>query len=192
MPGQPPALKCPQSGCATVSTQLHIVESKLLQALEHWLRDYKINWSTDKEFDMLALQVEAKRKAVKKIGDGMKTLQTQLDGLYDLLEQEIYSKEVFQERSQRLTERIKQCKREYEEALKEITLFEKREAVRITLIPNVEHVLSVYNLTADIKMKNELLREVIERVDYRKESGKGGRWGDPEDFTLEIKPYIPQ
>jgi hypothetical protein len=192
MPGQPPALKCPQPGCVTVSTQLHIVESKLLRVLEEWLRDYNVSWGTETETAALTLQVEAKRKAVRKIGDGVKVLQTQLDGLYDLLEQGVYSNEVFLERSRKLTERIRQSKLEYEEALKEITRFEESEAVRITTMPNVGHVLSVYSLTTDVKKKNELLKEIIERVDYRKEKGNGGRWGDPEDFTLEIWPTIPR
>jgi DNA invertase Pin-like site-specific DNA recombinase len=191
MPGQPPALKCPQAGCGNVSTQLHIVEKKLLLALEQWLHEYKVSWGTEMELDTLTLQVEAKKKAVKKLSDGVNTLQTQLDGLYDLLEQGLYTKEIFLERSQKLTERIKQGKREYEEAAKEIAQFEKREAAKQTIVPKIEHVLAVYESTTDIKKKNELLKEVIERVDYHKDKGKGGRWGDPEDFTLYITPNIP-
>lgn len=58
------------------------------------------------------------------------------------------------------------------------------------LIPKVERLLEVYDSVEDAKTKNEMLKEVLSRVDYLKTVN--GRWhNNPSDFTLLLYPRVP-
>ena len=56
-------------------------------------------------------------------------------------------------------------------------------------IPKCENLLENY-WEFDAQTRNKLLRELIERVNYTKESKNGFRKGDEITFTLDIFPKI--
>ena len=59
------------------------------------------------------------------------------------------------------------------------------------IIPKAKHVLEVYGSLTDAKSKNELLKSVLERVEYYK--GKSARWsGNPDDFEVVLFPKLPK
>ncbi len=58
------------------------------------------------------------------------------------------------------------------------------------IIPKVEYLLSVYNTLSTPKAKNDMLKEVLEKVIYIK--CKNGRWhNNPDDFEIVLYPKIP-
>ena len=58
------------------------------------------------------------------------------------------------------------------------------------IIPKVEHLLSVYDTLYTAKSKNDMLKEVLEKVIYIK--NKNGRWhNSPDDFEIVLYPKIP-
>jgi site-specific DNA recombinase len=111
--------------------------------------------------------------------------------LHDLVEQGVYSTDTFIKRSQNIESKIntaKASKDELETKLKNIFSVEEKKK---SIIPRWEKVLNIYNKLESAKDKNELLKEILDKVIYTKE--EGGRWsGKVDDFELVINPKLPQ
>ena len=60
------------------------------------------------------MQIDAKTAAIKSFEKELQTLKKQQEKAYDLLEQDIYSTDVFFERSRAITERIKNTEEQIE------------------------------------------------------------------------------
>lgn len=188
-----PTIMCPTQGCRNVSSYFHLVEERLLQALQDWLVSYKAQWEQrrpqTRESDEAKLQ--AHENLVKSLRRKLEELHEQKNTLHDLLEQRIYTVEVFLERSQILAHRIEETKAALANAEQELEMERKRIEARSQTIPKVEHVLGVYHQTDDPAKKNALLKSVLEYATYRKE--KGGRWsGAMDQFSLTLFPRLPK
>ncbi len=187
----PDTLMCPNAACPNVSSQLCIVEDHLLDALGKWLKEYKLTWDISNNDITDNIQIDVKKKAVTKLNDELKTLEKQMENIHNLLEQGVYSTDTFFERSKAITERIEEAKRNKETLDKELKIEETREESKKTIIPKVEKVLELYKLTDDPELKNNLLKEVLEKVIYTKTVN--GRWHDkPDDFELVLYPKLPK
>lgn len=186
---RPESIMCPVTSCNNVSSQLSYVEERLIQALRLWLDNYKLQWGTEDNKQPNTIQSDVKTKAVKKIDDELKTLEKQLDSLHDLLEQGVYTTQKFLERSKVLSERIESLRNDKNTLMEELAIDEKRVKSRKFIIPKVEKVLELYYKTEDPELKNELLREVVEKATYIKTVN--GRWhGRPDDFELVLTPKL--
>jgi DNA invertase Pin-like site-specific DNA recombinase len=189
----PPSLMCPNSECGNVSSYLDIVEERLLNGLREWLRTYRAQWE-DKRPQMKRtdeLRIKSMEDAVKQLNRKLDELQRQKDNLHDLLEQKVYTVEIFLERSQALAGRIEETKKAISQAEAELEMERRRQKAKVETIPNVEYVLEVYPKTDDPAAKNALLKSVLEYATYRKE--KGGRWsGAVDQFTLKLFPKLPR
>lgn len=186
----PDTLMCPSTACQNISSQLHYVEEKLLLVLEGWLHQYKLNWSENVESPQRDLQIDLKKKSLKRLDDELKNLEKQMDNLHTLLEQGVYSTETFLERSRILNERMTAARADQKGLLNELRLAEVREESQRNIIPRVEKVLKLYRLTEDPGIKNELLHEVITKAIYTKKVK--GRWNaKPDDFELILQPKVP-
>lgn len=186
-PDREPALICTNTNCRNVSSDLSSVEAKILKSLEGWLGEYRLKWKA--ENDVKAVPMANNEKALSKLKAEHTKLKKQLDNAYDLVEQGIYTPEVFIERSTAIKAKIQANEAEQSNLIADIKEAETRTQAKKDIIPKVEKLLEVYNELPTAEDKNVLLREVIEKVVYRKE--KGGRWGDPEDYELVIFPKIP-
>lgn len=186
--GYPDTLMCQAVPCENVSSHLYLVEKRLLQALENWLNEYKITLTyeegknTDKEILEQSLE-----RIIKEIN----TLEKQIGNLHDLLEQGIYSVEVFLERSNLLKEKIHTAKANKESLEQELEKLSIRERSKTEMIPRIEKVIDLYWKLESPAAKNKLLKEVLEKVVYTKDVN--GRWhASPDDFKLEIYPKLPK
>jgi len=188
----PDTLICHNTACQNVSSQLSMVENRLLEALEDWLKKYKLNWNLmdDDESDH-NIQIEVLKKAINKTEEELTTLKKQLNNIYDLLEQGVYSTDTFLERSRILSERIEENKQTREKLIQELQKEEMREKSKRSIIPKVERVLELYRSTDDPAFKNELLKEVLEKAVYIKTVN--GRWHHrPDEFELVLYPKLPK
>lgn len=189
--GRPDALICPVTSCDNVSSFLHLVEERLLDALEEWLQSYKVDISNTNNSPQNSLEQELIHKAIDKTKDEIKTLEKQMNSLHDLLEQGIYTTDTFIERSRIINARINAAinrKEELEESLKQ---FIAREEGKKEIIPKVEKVLEIYHALENPADKNKLLKEVIEKAVYIK--NVNGRWHNRlDDFELNLFPRVPK
>lgn len=186
---QPDTIMCAATTCNNVSSALYYVEDRILEALKEWLSEYKIEW-TSEEAKKLPEQINSQKSALKKINKDIEKIQMQMDKIYDLLEQGIYSTEMFLERSSVNSEKIEQLKKDkaiLENNLKtELTRNENRK----TIIPKIEKLLEVYKNLKTPKAKNDMLKEILEKVVYTKD--KGGRWhNSPDNFEIVLYPKLP-
>ena len=186
----PDTLMCADTACDNISCALHFVERRILEALQEWLADYKLQWETGAEEDPAVAMVAMKEKALRRLDTEYTTLTKQLDNTHDLLEQGIYTTEQFLDRSRKLSERIKKNEADRLALGADIASDKSREAGRKQIIPKVERLLEVYDELPTAKAKNDMLKEVLEKVVYLKT--KNGRWNNaPDDFELTLYPKIP-
>lgn len=187
----PETLMCPSTACSNISSQLSYVEERLYDALLNWLDEYKMSWETEKENNPSSnIQLEVKKKSIKKLEAEIENLEKQMNNLHDLLEQGVYSIDKFNERSKILSEKMCETKAKLKTFTKEIDLEEAKEINKAVIIPKIEKVLEVYKLTDDPALKNELLKEIVDKAVYVKTVS--GRWsGKPDEFDLVIYPKSP-
>ena len=119
---------------------------------------------------------------VKKIETELKTLESQQDKLYDLLEQGVYTNEIFMQRNGKLKEKQKQLEKSLENA----------KALSVPEIDYAEKILGLYevleilkNPDADVSTKNTLLKKSVKEIRYTRHTENHTKW-DNTPFTLEV------
>ena len=182
-------LMCPDPMCSNVSSDLALVESRIIGGLEDWLSSYRLKWEADSS--SANTQIEIKRKSVERLEKDLVALDRQLSSVHDLLEQGVYDTETFLQRSRTIAERIQSAKGSIETLNGEIALESKREEAKKDVIPAVEHLLEVYYTLETPKLKNDMLRAVLEKVVYTKERSARWRGVSPDDFELVLYPRLP-
>ncbi|MEG2050928.1 MAG: recombinase family protein [Oscillospiraceae bacterium] len=190
-PNKPASLICADPQCDNVSTALHYVEERILKGLEGWLKNYKLQWGLSDNRNKSDL-VSVRQKAADSIANEIKTLNNQLDNLHDLLEQGIYSTDQFLDRSKKLSDRISQAEKDNAELLNEVKKEKAREQNKNNLLPKIEKLLSVYQEIESPAAKNDLLKEVLEKVVYVKTVNGSCSNASPEDFEISIYPKLPK
>lgn len=162
---------CPTVGCMK-SVRADYIENALINELMLKLQALKIEQTpkNDNSFQNRAI--------IDTMRDELLKLQRQRDRLYDLLEQGVYTAEVFKEREKLISERMDSLNQEICSTEDEFNIKNKQKNVRIPLI---KHVLQEYwNGTPE--EKNELLKSVVKRVYYYK-----AKTAAPKDFSIEIE-----
>lgn len=186
----PDTIMCAATSCDNVSASLEAVEKRVLQALQQWLDQYRLNYEHPKVVKTV-VQIEVKKKALRKAQDEQATLEKQKDNIYDLLEQGVYTTDVFLDRSKSINDKIEETKKRIIQITKDIQLESKTEQSRKIIIPQAQKVLNQYDKAKTPGEKNELLKSVIDKVVYTK--NQNGRWhGSPDDFELVLYPKLPE
>lgn len=185
------SVRCPERTCNNVAAPLDMVERELLFALEEWLSDYEIEITSGCSCDPLP-ELELHKASLCQIEKSLKTNSQQIDRAYDLLEQGIYSTEVFLERSQKL--KAEQEELQQQRAHLELLISEKTSLAEsiYEIVPKVRHVLEVYWLGNSIDVKNSLLKEVLEKVEYEKDKPNKKGEKDIASFNLYLYPKLPR
>ncbi len=187
---KPATLICSNSKCDNVSSKLYIVENKIIEALKIWLQNYKVNCKINDnlnpdnnkiiENSILAIQKELEKE------------NTKLNKIYDFLENGIYSKDEFINRSKSIKNNIQNL----ENKLKEYTeLFNKNnesKQQKEIIIPKLENVIDLYYKLESAEDKNILLKSIIAKVTYLKTEKAIKKDADPTNFELHIYPKIPK
>lgn len=179
---------CPTPKCATVGSRLDVVETALLTSLGEWLSAYQVQLDEQSRSDVSEDKRRPIQKQLEKAKKQLSSLQNQRGNLFDLLEQKIYTKEIFLERSNVLAERIANIEKEIQSLQDHLLALDDAAQARETIIPRIQNVLDVYDTLEIPKEKNQLLKSVIDRVIYHKSTG--GRWGQ-SDMQLFLYPKLP-
>ncbi len=140
----PDTLMCDGPTCPNVSSQLHLVEKRVLGILEEWLENYKLEIE-QQEMQNNNLEADIIKQSIDNIDKELETLDKQLNSLHDFLEQGVYTTEIFMKRSVILKDKINMAKSDkevLENKLKNISTVEENKK---TIIPKIERVLEVYD-----------------------------------------------
>ena len=131
------------------------------------------------------------QKAIESAAKKTATLQKQLSGMCDLLEQGLYTPDMFRQRSQSVTERLEKAKSEHTHLSEQLDNAQKALTAKTEFIPKVEHVLSVYDALGSPAEKNQLLKEVIDHAEYHKAKSGAYKGVSVDDFELILYPKMP-
>lgn len=167
-----------------VGSNIEIVEDKLIKSLQILLDKYKIELVNNDNSDVDKL-LTLNQQSIDNYLIELEKSKNQLNKTYDLLEQEIYTKEVFIERSNTLKAQIKEINSNIENLREEKEKFLKRKNNKEILVPKIENVIDSYYQTDNIELKNKLLKSVLEKVTYTKINPK-----NKDDFKLTLYPKI--
>lgn len=186
----PDTLICPTTSCKNVSSSLHLVEEKIIEGIKNWISDYKLQWqikNTSKQSTNITFNVT--RKSLAKLNKEIKTLHLQQSNLDDLLEQKIYDVEKYKKRTNILNKKLKKAEENYKKLQIIIKGYEKEKKRKI-IVPQVEKIIETYYALPTPQAKNDLLKDVLEKVIYTK--NQSGRWHtSPDDFELILYPRLP-
>lgn len=176
---------CNTHGCPTVGCSLDVLEKELLHSLEDWVKNY--------EFQSVLPESHVKEKEilVTAAESELTTLSGQREKLYDLLEQGVYTKDIFLERSHALQSRISDAKEKLSTLERELENERKIDAHILNFIPSCKTLLGCY-WDLSVADRNQALRLLIDSVEYRKyeKNKKGDK--NQASFELIIKPRIPR
>lgn len=186
----PDTLMCQRPGCENVSSDLKRVEEHILQALAEWLKGYKLIWEQS-DFPKSIKQSDIQKKNRTNQQKELDTLHKQLSKTHDLLEQGIYDTNTFLERSREISERINQAKENIALLDAQIKIEVAREENTENVIPKVEHLLEVYSTLPNAQAKNNMLKDVLEKVVYLKKKRARKKTDSLDDFEITLFPKIP-
>ena len=186
----PATLMCHDTACDNVSSYCDAVEQRILDALKEWVEGYRVEFEHTEDPTSSINMIEAKEKALSHLLDEFAKLNKQLDATHDLLEQGVYTTDQFLERSRKVSARLKENENARLKLERELEEDRMRESSRTQIIPKIELLLEVYGSLKTAGEKNEMLKEVLEKVEYLKTVK--GRWhNSPDDFKITIYPRVP-
>lgn len=183
---QPAHLKCYNKHCTNKSSRFEYVERHLIIGLTDWVGKYKSQWETYRlkdcsNNDLLTMNINAHKNMSIELNE----LERQKSKLFDLLERGIYDEEIFLERSDEISKRIKAVKNSIESTLAEIQKMQGSNSQKTEIIPKAENVLSMYYLTNSAAEKNNLLKSILDHAVYTKEKTQRN-----DEFSLKLFPRL--
>lgn len=182
--GKKPTLRCHRHCGQTASSYICIVEDRLIDMLRDIWGKEQIKYSDSTGPDELKQELSLLEKALEQSHSHETKLQAQQAKQYDLLEQSIYTTDVFLDRSRKVAADIDAEHQKQDGLRRKIAILQEKINNACNILPRITSSLdfldNVYwNL--DAEQKNEFLRDRIEYVNYYKEKG-----AKPNDFKLDI------
>lgn len=183
-------LKCPDHNCRNVSAPLYLIEEKLLSALRLWLKDYRPVPCPDKDKEWDS-SLNVLKKAAAYSESELKTLTEQLDRTHSLLEQGIYTPQLFAERYEKLSGLIALRKKDLDQIQKKYAYLQKPRPDKGMAKPSPINLSDIYYTLPSVSDQNIFLKLLLERVEYNKikpnKKGSSGNAG----FSLSLYPKLP-
>lgn len=184
------ALKCSNRYCDSVSAPLFLVEQKIIDSLTHWLKRYNIAIKKDVNIREMESTGKLKQSVLKDLSVQLEKNELQMTNAFNLVEQGVYTSEIFIQRSKALT----QTKAEILSSIAEIKLeIEKefnRTNISISFAPTVESVLKAYYELDTAEEKNNLLKSIIQKVEYSKDTPNRRGQLLNDNFEIMIYPKL--
>ena len=178
-------LMCPNIECDMMGSLLSEVEEAVLNGVRLWLDQYA---APEAEGDALRLEITQKEQALKSLEGRLSTLKGQISRLYDLLEQGIYSTDVFLARSKELADKISAAESAINDETRGLARLADIRERQASIVPGMQRILDAYPTTSGSAAKNALLKGAIDHIIYRK--SKGGRWQE-SDLQIDLFPRLP-
>ncbi len=178
--GNPARLRCVNGrNCHNGSAYFEIVEKEIIDALRSWLKGYKVKIDTVG----YAEDIKLGKKRLQKLEQEKEKLTAQLDNAFNLVEQGVYTLEVFQSRRAKLTLSMEDLDMQIEKLQEEILALETSETTQQSLIPQTEELLASYDAMTN-EERNALLKEILEEIKYYK--------GADGQIEIDLYPRLPQ
>lgn len=182
------SLACPNRDCDNISAPVELIEKELLSVLDNWISDYNVTFSNieiQDDTDVLNDSIEKKKSEIV-------TLKGQMNNTYSLLEQGVYSIDIFRERQGVITEAIEKLEAEISTLSTQLESQLSNQYAYSTFLPHLQNVVDIYYKTDDIQKRNNLLKEVLEKVEYLKTTPNVKGCRNLINFELTVYPLLPK
>lgn len=189
--GQEDVLMCPYTSCPTVSSKLSLVEKAVIDGIEEIAEEYKLNNNINVPAEAINSSIVSKQNLIHEKESELERLNNQKAKQYDLLEQGIYTTEVFLERSKAIAESVQACSDSIDKLKEEINHDKALIEQQSVFIPRCEELLNNY-WGLDAESKNKMLKSLIEKVIYTKDSKNAYGHGNEANFEMDIFPKIQE
>lgn len=178
-----------RSQCHTVASYLPAVEEALLSALQRWAASYTLTSSAAKP--QRPEEMQSAREVLVMIEKELENLQRQIARAHELLELDVYDIDTFVSRSKVLAEKKAAAEAEYRRQKQVVDKLEQYDRTKAEIIPSIYKILDLYQTMDSAAAKNELLRRVVERVEYFKET-RDKKNSDETSMRIKIYPRLPK
>ncbi|NFC94362.1 recombinase family protein [Clostridium botulinum] len=174
-----PHLICNNKECNNKSARFDYIEKAVLEGLDEYLKNYKVNVKANNKTS----DIEPYEQQSNALNKELILLNEQKLKLFDFLEREIYTEEIFLERSKNLDERINTTTLAINK-IKKILDNEKKKNNKNDIV-KFEKILEGYKKTNDIQKKNELMKSLVFKIEYKKEQHQRN-----DDFDIRLFPKL--
>ena len=183
-------IKCTNRKCDCVSAPIFLVEQSVLDSMRKWLSGYiyRIN-QQDLSRDETDSSAE---KKIAELTEELKKIDAQIDSTYDLLEQKVYTTEVFTQRNKALTERRDKVENRISHLRQSLITMQNDRIARQEIIPHIRYVIAAYKDCTTAEEKNALLKSVLNRIEYSKSEPNRRGHLDNANFTVDVFPKVSE
>lgn len=163
--------------CECKGNKAEEIENAIVTEMKQWLNGYLLTLDTEETppDDSLETALDILQKELE-------NLQEQQNNICELLEKQIYTVELFTKRNAALQKSIDETKISIEDLKEQIFEQHKDKIVQSNIIPTTQHLLDNYEMLTP-KEKNDLWKEVLEKITYYKAEKKG-------EFHITIYPKL--
>ena len=165
--------------CHNVSSDYDVIEKEIISALRTWLDGYRVKLDTVG----YAKDIEDLNAQNKKYAAELQKLDAQMENAYNLVEQGIYTLEIFKSRQEKLNASVSETKARISENEAIIARMADSDSAKSSLIPQTEALLASYDDMSN-EERNSLLKEILKKIEYKKEAnGK---------IEIDLYPRLPK
>lgn len=173
-------LRCTNGrNCHNVSADYATVEQEIIRALGVWLQGYRVKVDTLGYAEDIANCMQR----LEQLAQETEKLQIQLNNAYDLVEQGLYTLDVFRQRHEKLRQALDAVHQRQAETEDMLARLKSSEAAQSSLIPQTEALLESYPEMTN-QERNALLKAILHRIEYAK--GADGR------IEIDLYPRLPK
>lgn len=177
--GGTPRLRCVNMrNCHNGTSNYEVTEKEIITALRTWLEGYRVKIDTVG----FAEEIAEQRALLEKYDQELAKLNQQLENAFDLVEQGIYTLELFKERRKKLNASIEDVEGQRNRVSTALEKMESSDAYQSNLIPRTEELLESYD-SMTIQERNDLLKAILQKIEYQK--GADGK------IEIDLYPRLP-
>lgn len=184
--GSKELLICTQYGCDNIGGYSPLIEQELLQFLREYTKDLEPGEKMDSTAHPETEGIERIINTEQKKLDAMKQTYGRL---YDLLEQGIYTPEIYQERKEKLDQKAAGFNKNLACLKQKLADKQQDREANAEFHPQAKHPLECYEKMT-MEERNRILKCFIDHADYLKEVRCKKNQGQNPDFVLTVFPKL--
>ncbi len=184
-------LRCMNKYCDNISAPIYAIEDEIINFLRNWIDKEILNFQSETNYSEPE-SVKIIEKQIANLQKEIIELKKQLDKTYELLERELYTEDIFLQRNKAITENIEKKESKLNEYNDTLAIILENQKKRTLWLPNTLKLIDAYNIADSAEFRNNLLRQLIQKVTYLKTERNHRGTVDNRNFQLKIIPKIPQ
>lgn len=176
-------LLCITYNCKCVSSFLEDVEKAVIEKLKEEVKTYQ--YYLDNYEQEMKKEKKSNAKEIRKLDKQIEDLKEAIKNARKLMIKQTISEEEYLEEKYEFEQELvplEKRRSELENAEEEEKIIQYKKS-----IPVLEHCIEKYHTLESAADKNDLLREIIEQIKYKK--SENGRWNKEATFELQLTIY---